>query len=103
MLKELRKPNKLVNLLTMILQDSNGKVKIKGQMTEALGTERGLRKGDAQSTALFDIVMGKLMRNIKTNQNGIHFNRLRQYIAYAVDVLIGGRSLRANKEVVTQT
>jgi len=29
------------------LQDSNGKVKIQGHLTEAFGTERGLRKGDA--------------------------------------------------------
>jgi len=87
----------------MTLQDSNGKVKIQGQMTEAFGTERGLRKCAAQSTTLFNIVMRKLIRNIKTNQNGIIFNRLRQYIACAVDVLILGRSLRASEEVVTQT
>jgi hypothetical protein len=30
----------------MMLPDSNGKVKIPGQMTEASGIERGLRQGD---------------------------------------------------------
>jgi hypothetical protein len=38
---------KLVNLIRMTLQDSNGKLKIQGQMTEAYGVERGLRKFDA--------------------------------------------------------
>jgi len=40
----------------MMLQDSNGKVKILGQMTEAFGIQRGLRQGDALSTTLFNIV-----------------------------------------------
>jgi len=39
-LKELREPNELVNLLRMTLQDSNGKVKIQGQMTKVFGTEK---------------------------------------------------------------
>jgi len=43
-LKELREPKKLVNLLRMTLQDSNGKVKLQVQMSETFGTERGLRK-----------------------------------------------------------
>jgi hypothetical protein len=85
----------------MTLHDSNGKVKIQGQLTKTFGTEKGLRKGDAQSTALFNIVMEKLIRNIKTNQNRIICNRMRHYVAYAFDVLILGRSLRANEEVVT--
>jgi ABC-type polysaccharide/polyol phosphate transport system ATPase subunit len=100
MLKELREPKKLINLIRMTLQDSSGKVKIQGQMTEAFGTERGLRKSDPQSTTVCNIVMEKLIMNIKTNQNGTIFNRMRQYVAHAVDVLIHGRSLRANEEVI---
>jgi len=46
-LKELREPKKLVKLLRMTLQDSDGKIKLQVQMSEAFGTERGLRKGDA--------------------------------------------------------
>jgi hypothetical protein len=37
-------PKKLVNLIKMILQDLNKKVKNKGQMTKAFGIERGLRQ-----------------------------------------------------------
>ena len=86
----------------MTLQDSNGKLKIQGQMTEAYGVERGLRKADARFTTLFNIVMEQLIRNIKTSQNGtIFLNRMRQHVTYAVGVLMLGRSLRANEEVVT--
>ena len=44
--KEFGIRKKLVNLIKMTSQDSNGKVKIQGQMTEAFGTEIGLRQGD---------------------------------------------------------
>jgi hypothetical protein len=93
---------KLVNLIRMTLQDSNGKLKIQSQMTEAYGVGRGLRKVDAQSATLFNISIEQLIRNIKTNHNGKFFlNRMRQYVTYAVGVLIFGRSLRANEEVIT--
>ena len=55
-----------MNLIIMMLQDSNGKVKIQGKNAETFGMERGLRKGDASSAALFNIIMEKLIRNIKT-------------------------------------
>jgi hypothetical protein len=42
-----------VNVIKMKLQDSNRKVKIQGQLTEAFGIERSLRQGDALSTALY--------------------------------------------------
>jgi hypothetical protein len=57
----------------MMLQDSNGKVKILGQMTEAVGIERGLRQGNALSTTLFNIVLEKVKGNIKTTPNGTIF------------------------------
>jgi hypothetical protein len=41
----------------------------------------------------------KIIKNILSNPNGTIFNR-RQYIAYAGNVLILGRSVRATEEVV---
>jgi hypothetical protein len=73
-----------------MLQDSNGKVKILGQMTEGLGIERVLRQGDALSTTLVNIVLEKVKRNIETTTNGTIFNRTRQYVAYIGKVLILG-------------
>jgi hypothetical protein len=80
-----------VNLTEMTLQDSNGKVKIQGHLTEALNLERCLRQGDAPSTILFNIVMENVIENTETNPTRTIFDRMRQYTAYAGDVLILGR------------
>ena len=61
-----------------------------------------MRQGDALSTTLFNIVLEKVIWNIETNRNGTIFNRVRQYIAYADDVLILAWSVRAIEETVTQ-
>lgn len=53
-----------VNLIKMT-QDSNRKVKIQEQLTEAFGIERGWRQGDALSTTMFNTVLG--MVNTETN------------------------------------
>ena len=88
-LKEFWIPKKLVNIIKMT-QDSNGEVKIQGQQTEASGIERGLRQGDALSTASFNIVLDKVVRNLQTYLDGTIFNRTSLYIAYADEVLILG-------------
>ena len=100
-LKEFWIPKKLENLIKMTLQDSNGKVKIQGRMTKALGIERGLRKGEAMSTALFNIVLEKVIGNNEINMNGTSFKTARQYIAYTDDLLVLGWSVRAIEVIVT--
>jgi hypothetical protein len=62
----------------------------------------GLRQGDALSAILFNIVLEKAIRNIEINPNGMIFNRTRQYLAYADDMVILGRSVRVIEEVVAQ-
>jgi len=41
---------------------------IQRQLTEAFGIERGLRQGDALSTALFNVVLKKVIENYGPNQ-----------------------------------
>jgi hypothetical protein len=60
-----------------------------------------LRQGYALSTILFNIVLEKVIRNIEINPNGKIFNRTRQYLAYADDVILG-RSVRATEEMLAQ-
>jgi hypothetical protein len=45
-------PTKLVNLIKMTTGNSNGRVKIKGILSEPLTTQNGLRQGDVLSTIL---------------------------------------------------
>jgi len=82
-----------------MLQDSDGKVKIQGQLTEVFGVERDLGQSDSLSTTWFSMLLEKVIRNIETNLNG---TRMRQYIAYAGVVLILGRLVRVIVEVVIQ-
>jgi hypothetical protein len=70
-------------------------------LTEEFGIERGLRQGGALSTTLHNIVLEKVISNMETNPNGKILNSTRQYVAYADDVLIFGRSTMATG-VVTQ-
>ena len=71
-------------------------------MTKALGIKRGLRQGNALSTALFNIVLEKVIGYVEINMNGTIFKRARWQIAYADDLLILGRSVRATEIIVTQ-
>ena len=80
-LKELVIPDKLVSLI---------KMKIQGKLTAAFGIERGWRQDGVLSAPLFNVVPGKVIRNIETTPNGTIFNRTRKYITYADDVLILG-------------
>jgi hypothetical protein len=101
-LKEFGIPKKLVNLIKMTLIGSNCRVKIQGQLSSNFKVKVGLRQGDALPTILFNIVSEKVIRNIEINPNGTIFNRTRQYLAYADDVVILGRSLTAAEEVLAQ-
>ena len=61
-----------------------------------------MRQGNALPTALFNIVLEKVIGSIEINMNGAIFKRVRWYIAYADDLLILGRSVRAIQVIVTQ-
>jgi hypothetical protein len=86
----------------MTLYDSNRTLKIQGQLTEAFEIDIGWRQSDTLCIILFNIVLEKVIRNIETNPNGTIFNRTRQYIAFADDVLILGRSVTVIELVVTK-
>jgi hypothetical protein len=61
-----------------------------------------LRQSDALSATLFNIVLGKVIRNIETNPNRTIFNIKRQCKANADNVFILGLSVRATEGVVTR-
>jgi len=75
----------------MTLANTNSKVKIQGKLSPGFETI-GLRPGDSLSTLLFNLCMEKIIRNVRINPGGTIFNRTRQCLAYADDVVILGRS-----------
>jgi hypothetical protein len=89
-IKEFGMPGRLVRLVKMTLESTNNKVKIQGKMSQSFQTVAGLRQGDSLSTLLFNLSMEKVIRNVKTNPGGTIFNRTRQCLAYADNVVILG-------------
>jgi len=90
-MKEFGIPMKLVRLVRMTLTNTNSKVKI--QRKQSLSFETiGLRQGDSLSTLLFNLCMEKIIRNVRINPGGTSFNRTRQCLAYANDVVIMART-----------
>ena len=91
-MKEFGIPMKLVRLVKMTLVNTNCKVKIQGKLSPSFETAIGLRQGDSLSSLLFNLCMEKITRNVRINPGGTIFNRTRQYLVYADDVVILGRS-----------
>ena len=91
-MKEFGIPIKLVTMAKMTLMSTNNKVKIQGKLSPSFETAVGLRQGDSLSTLLFNLCMEKIIRNVRINPEETIFNRTRQCLAYAADVVILGRS-----------
>jgi len=87
-MKEFEIPMKLVRLVRMTLTNTNSKVKIQGKLSLSFETTIGLRQGDSLSTLLFNLCIEKIIRNVRINQGRTIFNRTRQCLAYADDVVI---------------
>jgi hypothetical protein len=91
-MKEFGIPMKLVQLVKITLTNTNSKVKIHGKLSPSFEITTGLRQGDSLSTLLFNLCMEKIIRNIRINPGVTILDRTRQYLAYADDVVILGRS-----------
>jgi hypothetical protein len=76
----------------MTLANTNRKVKIQGKLSPSFETTTGLRQGDLLATLLFNLYMEKIIRNVRINPGGTIFNRTRQCLVYAYDIVILGRS-----------
>jgi hypothetical protein len=55
-------------------------------------TECGIRQGDSLSTLLFNTGLEKVVRNIEINPCDTIFNRTRQFIVYADEAAVTGRT-----------
>ena len=74
----------------MTLANTNSKAKIQGKLSPSFETMIGLRQGDSLSTLLFNLCKEKIIRNVRINSGGTIYNRTRQFLAYADDVVIVG-------------
>jgi hypothetical protein len=93
---------KLVRFVKTTLTNKNRNLKIQGKLAPSFETMIGLRKGDSLSTLLFNQCMEKIIRNVRINPGGTVYNRTRQYLAYADNVVILGRSEKCIKKTLEE-
>jgi hypothetical protein len=84
----------------MTLENMHNTVKIQGKLSPNFEMVVGLRQVDSLSILLFNLCMEKIIRNVKTIPGGAIFNRTRQFLAYADDVVILGQTDRYISETV---
>jgi hypothetical protein len=86
----------------MTLSRTYNRVKIQYKLSGRFSTECRVRQGDSFSTLLFNIGLEKVIRNMEINPGATIFNRTRQYMAYADDIVVIGRSVGTLNEVHMQ-
>jgi hypothetical protein len=99
-IKEFGIPSKIVRLVKMTLEKTNNKVEIQGKMSPSFETVVGLMQGDALCTILFNLHTERVIRNVKPNPGGTIFNRTRQCVLYAADVVVFGCAVTHTAETL---
>ena len=82
----------------MALEKTNNKVKSQRKTSPNFETAVGLRQGDALSTLLFNLCVEKVTMNAKANTGVTRFNRTRQDLLYADDVVVLGHAVKHSAE-----
>nr|XP_042900286.1 saccharopine dehydrogenase-like oxidoreductase [Parasteatoda tepidariorum] len=88
-------PHKIIRLIRMTTSSTKTKVKVQNKMFREFDIVAGLRQGDILSTLLFNVCLEKVMRNTVSNRGGTIFNRTKQVLAFADDVILIARSKNA--------
>jgi len=97
-LQELRIPNKLVRLIKMTIQNTEARLKTENLISNPFLISFGVRQGDALSATIFNLTLDSLIK--KLNLRGDVTLKLKQIVAYADDVALLARALKALKEIL---
>ncbi|XP_052562523.1 uncharacterized protein LOC128092541 [Culex pipiens pallens] len=82
-------PGKLIRLVKSTMDGARCSVKISGAMSDPIESRKGLRQGDG---LCFNIGLEGVMRRAGFNMRGTIINRSNQFICYADDMDIVGRT-----------
>ena len=87
-------PGKLIRMLKATMDGARCSVKISGAMSDPIESRKGLRQGDGISGLCFNIALEGVMRRAGLNDmRGTIINKSSQFICYADDMDIVGRTL----------
>jgi len=96
-LQELRVPNRLVRLINMTIQNTEASVKIENLTYNPFSITSGVRQGDPFSAKIFSLILDAVIKELILRVD--LSLKLKQIVAYAVDVALVARSLKALKEI----
>ncbi|XP_052565823.1 uncharacterized protein LOC128093352 [Culex pipiens pallens] len=94
-------PGKLIRLTRMTMDGARCCVKISGAESDSFPSLGGLRQGDGISCLCFNVVLEGVMRRAGFNMRGTIFSKSNQFICYADDMDIVGRTLKAVADAYT--
>ena len=83
-MKMLKIPEKIINLVEATLEGCRAEIKLSDGRSESFEIETGLRRGDALSAMLFNIVLEAVLINI--DKRGNISTEMSQTCAYADDI-----------------
>jgi sorting nexin-29 len=95
--QEVRIPNKLERLIKITIQNMEASVKIENLTSKPFLISSGVRQGDPFSATTFNLMLDSVIK--KLNLRGDVSLKLTQIVAYADDVALLGRSLKALEEI----
>jgi len=96
-LQELRIPNKLVRLFKMTIQNTEASVKIENLTSKPFLISSGVRQGNPLFATISNLILDSVIKEL--NLIGDVSLKLTQIVAYADDVALLARSLKALKEI----
>ena len=92
-------PKKLIRLVDMTMKESNARITIAGNVSNALNITQGVRQGDGLSAVLFNLALNKALEELKLKGNIL--NKSKQACVYADDIALIARNLPALQEMLT--
>jgi hypothetical protein len=92
-LQELRIPSKFVRLIKMTIQNTEVSVKIENLTSKPFSISCGVHQGGPLSATIFNLIHDSVIK--KHNLRGDTSLKLKQTVAYADDVALLARSLKA--------
>ena len=95
-------PSKLIRLTRMTMTNVNSQVKVAGSLSRSFPVRNGLRQGDGLACVLFNLALEKVIRDANIYNRGTILHKSTQLLAYADDIDIMGRNLKAVQETFTK-
>ena len=98
-LRQFEVPEKLVRLIKLCYQNSKGRVRVGGDLSDPFHVETGLRQGCPLSCMLFNIVLEKVIRDTPAANDPIELsNTTIDRLAYADDCDLVGETFQGRDE-----